>query len=117
MEKITKEQFLEAIKIVNEYRVQLERELFEANQMVVKNSIFQKIKKEDSIFSLLMSSRLRNQLNMYFKRNNIVIKEDTPVSMLCLISKKKIILQRNFGTALLMELEEICMCTGIKLMP
>lgn len=44
MEKITKEEFIAALKIVNDYRQQLENELAEVNMLCIRNSVFQKIK-------------------------------------------------------------------------
>ena len=116
MSKITKEEFLAAIKLVNDYRLQLEMELKEANEHLIRNSIFRKVSKEDKLMDVTLSSRLRNQLNLYFSKNHISIKWDTHVAVLGIISRGRIKVQRNFGEALLMELEEVCMCAGIKMM-
>lgn len=114
--KITKEQFNEALKVITDYKAQLEKELAETKAILKKNSLFQHLKKDDLLMEVQFSPRLRNSLIEYFKRWNNPVTWQTTVEKLSEISISKISMQRHVGEKLLQELEEICMCAGIKMM-
>lgn len=117
MSTVTKEQFIEAIKVINDYKLQLEKELASAKQILKANSIFEKVTKNTPLLDVTFSTLLKNSLTEYFRKNGYVITWQTPLSILEMISTQKICLQRNFGEARLLELEEVCMCAGIKMLP
>lgn len=115
--KITTKEFMDAIEVVRKYKKQLQDELNEVNEHIMKNSIFQNLTKETSIFEVNMSNHLKNRLDIYFKQKRIAINEKTTLQIFSKVSEKNIMLTRCFGEARLTELKNICLCAGVKMLP
>ena len=116
MERITNEQFMEAIKVVRAYQKQLQNDLDAANKTIKENSIYSEVTKDTSLEDIYLSPRLRNSLKMYFFKRNSKWSLSCPVSTLECVSESNFYVQRHVGHAVLKELKELCFVTGVKLM-
>lgn len=115
---ITYEQFQEALKIVNEYKTQLEEHYKIAKKEIEGISKFANVTKETLIFDTDISIRLLNilrcngdKLNIEWLDRNSNIKELEGLSM------SKFLQCRIAGKKGLQELKELCFYAGVKLLP
>lgn len=115
---ITYNEFQKALKIVNEYKTQLETHFKEVEIEVSKISKFANINKEMNILDTDLSVRLINilkandeKLGYVFNWEGIKIKELENLSM------SKFLECRCAGKGALQELKELCFYAGVSLQP
>ena len=113
---ITKEQFLEALEIVNNYRIQLEKHYKEVNDV----SKFFYTKPTDLIIDVGLSVRLLNILYPLYCSSRGFSREDfhkVKVSDLGHTSISELNNLKNFGKNTLLEIKELCYYAGVNLKP
>jgi len=115
---ITYEQFQGALKVVNEYKTQLEEHYKAAKKQIEDIPKFANVTKETLIIDTNISVRLLNilrsngdKLNIEWLNTNSTIKELEGLSM------TKFLQCRIAGKKSLQELKELCFYAGIKLLP
>lgn len=109
--RITKNQFQNAVKIIEAYKNQLleETEFIKSAPLVYNEST--------KLYDVNVSTRLYNFLYSYNYREVAFGKSITDVTLLDIskLDEEKLLFCRNFGTKTLKELKAILSCAGLKL--
>jgi len=114
---ITHDEFQKALKIVNEYKIQIENLSKEVSKEVNSISKFANVNAKMKFGDVDISETLRNILNANDTKFGINLEFQTKISELSKISIRKFILCRNAGKIRLKELKELCFYAGISLQP
>lgn len=113
---ITRKEFDRAINIIHAYYEQESKLLSEVKNEINFLPKFKFVKPEHGLCDVDMSVRLFNILRFNFFKGR-GWNDDPRISELSTISKNDFIKCRNAGKKTLDELEQICLCAGIKLLP
>lgn len=115
---ITYEQFQEALKVVNEYKTQLEEHYKTTKKQIEGISKFANVTKETLIFDTDISIRLLNILRSNGDKLNIEwLDRNSTIKQLEGLSMSKFLQCRIAGKKGLQELKELCFYAGVKLLP
>ncbi len=114
---ITYKEFQEALKIVNEYKTQLEADVKEVAKEVNSIGKFANVNAEMAFSKIDCSVRLYNIVKAYFYQFDIAFNTETKISELSEISICKFLECRNAGKVTLLELSELCFYAGVSLKP
>lgn len=114
---ITHDEFQKALKIVKEYKTQVETHLKEVEKEVYMLSKFSNVNKDMKISETDISSALRNILMRDGDYFEIDFDFDTKISELSKISITKFLRCHNAGKMRLQELKELCFYAGVSLQP
>jgi len=112
---ITQEEYKNALKVVNEYKLQLINErhrLFVELEMVESHVRIANLTPETPIFSSNISFRLMNVLKAGFD-----IDDSTPIKFFEGKSVKELLKFRSFGLKSINELQRLCSDAGVFLLP
>lgn len=115
---ITYKQFKQAIKIVNEYKRQLEEHYKNVNNELDGELKFVNVKKETLIYETEISNRLLRIIIQNCNKINISqINSSSSVEQLSGLSISKFLQCRLVGKKTLQELKDLCFYADVKLMP
>jgi hypothetical protein len=114
---ITYEQFQEALKIVNEYKTQLEEHYKIAKKEIGGISKFANVTKETKIYDTALSVRCLNILRANDDKLGINGNWEMKVEELSKLSMSKFLQCRIAGKKTLQELKELCFYADVKLLP
>ena len=115
---ITNDEFNKALKIVNEYKTQVETHLKEVSKQVKSIDEFADVNAETKLFDTNCSVRLlniiranQNHLGLEINYFYITIGELSKISIV------KFLQCRGAGKSLLQELKKLCLYAGVSLKP
>lgn len=121
---ITHDEFQKALKIVKEYKTQVETHLKEVEKKIEKTKIeldmlskFSNVNKDMKISQTYISQSLLNILNYNDDYFEIDFDFDTKISELSKISITKFLRCQKAGKMRLQELKELCFYAGVSLQP
>jgi hypothetical protein len=114
---ITYNEFQKALKIVNEYKTQLETHLKEVTKEVNSIGKSANVNAEIKFFNADCSVRLKNNIMSNREKLGIDCNDEMKISELSKISISKYLKCRNAGKSTLQELKELCFYAGISLQP
>jgi DNA-directed RNA polymerase alpha subunit len=114
---ITYEQFQEALKIVNEYKTQLEEHYKIAKKEIEGISKFANVTKETKLYDTDLSVRCLNILRANDDKLGIDANWEMNVKELSKLSMSKFLQCRVAGKKTLQELKELCFYADVKLLP
>jgi DNA-directed RNA polymerase alpha subunit len=114
---ITYEQFQDALKIVNEYKTQLEEHYKIAKREIEGISKFANVTKETKIYDTDISVRCLNILRENGEKLGINCDWDMKLEELSKLSMSKFLQCRIAGKKTLQELKELCFYADVKLLP
>lgn len=114
---ITYEQFQEALKIVNEYKTQLEEHYKIAKKETEGISKFANVTKETKLYDTGLSVRCLNILKANGDKLGINTNWDMKLEELSKLSISKFLQCRIAGKKTLQELKELCFYANVKLLP
>ena len=112
---ITHDEFQKALKIVNEYKTQLETHFTEVTKQVSSVGKFANVNAEMLFYDVDCSVRLLNILKTNDKYLGIDCSREMKISELCKISIGKFLQCRNAGKGVLQELKELCFYAEVSL--
>ena len=112
---ITHDEFQKALKIVNEYKKQLETHFTEVTKQVSSVGKFANVNAEMLFYDVDCSVRLLNILKTNDKYLGIDCSREMKISELCKISIGKFLQCRNAGKGVLQELKELCFYAEVSL--
>lgn len=114
---ITYEQFQDALKIVNEYKTQLEEHYKIAKKEMEGISEFANVTKETKLYDANLSVRCLNILRANDDKLGINVDWEMKLSELSKLSMSKLLRCRIVGKKTLQELKELCFYADVKLLP
>lgn len=114
---ITYEQFQDALKIVNEYKTQLEEHYKIAKKEIEGISKFANVTKETKLYDTELSVRCLNILRANDDKLGINVNWGMKLSELSKLSMSKFLQCRIAGKKTLQELKELCFYADVKLLP
>ena len=114
---ITYNEFQKALKIVNEYKTQLETHLKEVTKEVNSIGKSANVNAEMNLRDTDCSVRLFNIIMSNRDKLGIDCNDEIKISELSKISISKYLKCRNAGKSTLQELKELCFYAGISLQP
>lgn len=114
---ISYEQFQDALKIVNEYKTQLEAYYKTTKREIESISKFAHVTKETKLYDTHISVRCFNILKANEDKLGININWRTNLSEFSKLSMSKFLQCRNAGKKTLQELKELCFYADVKLLP
>ena len=114
---ITYEQFQEALKIVNEYKTQLEEHYKIAKKEIEGISKFANVTKETKLYDTDLSVRCLNILRANDDKLGINANWEMKLKELSKLSMSKFLQCRIAGKKTLQELKELCFYADVKLLP
>lgn len=114
---ITYEQFQDALKIVNEYKTQLEEHYKIAKREIEGISKFANVTKETKLYDTDLSVRCLNILKANADKLGINVNWEMNLSELSKLSMSKFLQCRIAGKKTLQELKELCFYADVKLLP
>lgn len=112
---ITYAQFQDALKIVNDYKTQLEEHFKNVKKEIGGISKFAKYNSETLLYDTDSSVRLLNILKANHDRLGITVNWETKLKDLNGVSKSKFLQCRRAGKKTLEELKELCFYSGVEL--
>ena len=113
--KYTHEQYKDALKIVNDYKSQIEEHYNTVKKELESNSKFANVTKKTKIVDTHISVRLYNILRSNEDRLGINFDREKKVSNLSNLSMSKFLQCRYAGKGTLQELKELCFFADVKL--
>lgn len=116
-DKITHQQFREALNIVNEYRTQIEKHYKFAKKEIESISKFANVTKETKLYDTDISRRCLNILRLNGDFLGINVNWNTKVKELSKLSMSQFLKCRIAGKKSLNELKELCFYADVKLKP
>jgi len=114
---ITYEQFQDALKIVNEYKTQLEEHYNIAKKEIEGISKFANVTKETKLYDTNLSVRCLNILRANDDKLGINANWEMKLVELSKLSMSKFLQCRIAGKKTLQELKELCFYADVKLLP
>jgi DNA-directed RNA polymerase alpha subunit len=114
---ITYDEFQKALKIVHEYKIQLETHFKEVAKEVNSVGKFANVNKEMRLRDADCSVRLFNIIKSNGDKFGIDFNYETKIEELSKISMGKFFKCRNTGKGMLQELKELCFYAGVSLQP
>lgn len=114
---ITHDEFQKALKIVNEYKIQIETLSKEVSKQVYIIGKFANVNAEMKLFDTNCSLRLLNIIRANEKYLGLTNNFHTTIGELSKISIFKFSKCRGAGKGALQELKELCLYAGISLQP
>jgi len=114
---ITYEQFQDALKIVNEYKTQLEEHYNIAKKEIEGISKFANVTKETKLYDTNLSVRCLNILRANDDKLGINANWEMKLVELSKLSMSKFLQCRIAGKKTLQELKELCLYADVKLLP
>jgi DNA-directed RNA polymerase alpha subunit len=114
---ITYEQFQDALKIVNEYKTQLEEHYKIAKKEIEGISKFANVTKETKLYDTDLSVRCLNILRANDDKLGINTNWEMKLKELSKLSMSKFLQCRIAGKKTLQELKELCFYADVKLLP
>ena len=111
------EQFQESLKIVNEYKKQLEEHYKIVKKEIKGISRFANVTKETILYNTELSLRCINILRANEDELEIDVNWEMKLEELSKLSMRKFLQCRNAGAATLQELKELCFYADVKLLP
>lgn len=114
---ITYNEFQKALKIVNEYKTQLETHFKEVAKEVNSVGKFVNVNAEMKLYDTDCSVRLLNIIKANDDKFGIDCNWETKISELSKISMGKFLQCRCAGKGALQELKELCFYAGVSLQP
>ena len=114
---ITYEQFQDALKIVNEYKTQLEEHYNIAKREIEGISKFSNVTKETKLYDTGLSVRCLNILRANDEKLGINSNWEMKLEELSKLSMSKFLQCRIAGKKTLQELKELCFYADVKLLP
>ena len=113
--KYTHEQYKDALKIVNDYKAQIEEHYNTVKRELESNSKFSNVTKKTKIVDTNISVRLYNILRANDDRLGINFDREKKVSNLSNLSMSKFLQCRYAGKGTLQELKELCFFADVEL--
>ena len=114
MKEITHQEFLDAIRIVKQYKKLIDDRVSSIMTEINNESILD-ITKDTNLFESNLSVRLINQICSYYNHKEAVINQSSTIGDIDGISIHEFLKLRGVGSKSIQELQNVALYTGINL--